>query len=99
MVDEVMSLKLSSPFRGLESIVEEDAPLRRHTWYRIGGPARYLVRPKSVEQLREAVQCVCDAGKRIGHTCACYCGASFWQAGNQAPSVFSAATQHNGLPP
>ncbi|MFT3789186.1 MAG: UDP-N-acetylmuramate dehydrogenase [Tepidisphaeraceae bacterium] len=50
-----MSLKLSSPFRGLEAIVEEGASLRRHTWYRIGGPAQYLVRPRSIEELREAV--------------------------------------------
>ncbi len=41
---------------------------------------------------REAVECVCDAGKRIGHACACYCYVSFWQVGNQAPSVFNAAT-------
>ncbi len=48
-------MKLVDPFRGLESMVERDVMLSRHTWYRIGGPARYFVRPGGVEELREAV--------------------------------------------
>jgi UDP-N-acetylmuramate dehydrogenase len=47
-------LKISSPFSGLEEIVEEDKPLARFTWYRIGGPARYFIRPRSVEELQES---------------------------------------------
>ncbi len=49
-------LKLSSPFSGLEDVVEENAPLARYTWYRIGGPARWLIRPQSLEQLQEAAR-------------------------------------------
>lgn len=54
-----MTMKIANPFAGLESIVAESYPLRRHTWYRIGGPARFFVRPEGVDQLREAVaRCV-----------------------------------------
>lgn len=54
-----MTMRIANPFAGLESIVTENYPLKRHTWYRIGGPARFFIRPKSVEQLREAVaRCV-----------------------------------------
>jgi len=47
-------LKLASPFEGLEQIVEEHAPLARYTWYRIGGPARWLIRPRSIEEFQQA---------------------------------------------
>jgi len=43
-------------FSGLEEIVTENAPLAQYTWYRIGGPARYFVRPRSVEELQEAAK-------------------------------------------
>jgi UDP-N-acetylmuramate dehydrogenase len=49
-------LKLTQPFSGLEQFVEENVPLARYTWYRIGGPARWFVRPKSVEDLQEAAR-------------------------------------------
>jgi len=49
-------LKLSQPFSGLDSLVEQNAPLARYTWYRIGGPARWLIRPRSVEELQQAAQ-------------------------------------------
>lgn len=55
-VGSVSMLKLSSPFSGLESFVEENVPLARFTWYRIGGPARWLVRPNSIEDLQEATR-------------------------------------------
>lgn len=42
-------------FAGLEEIVEADEPLAPHTWLHIGGPASYLVRPQSIEQLAEVV--------------------------------------------
>lgn len=52
-------MHLVNPFRGLETIVQENASLRPHTWYRIGGNARYLIEPTSHEQLAEAVaRCV-----------------------------------------
>jgi UDP-N-acetylmuramate dehydrogenase len=50
-----MSMRLVSPFAGLESMVEENAPLAPLTWYKIGGPARWLIRPTSVEALSEIV--------------------------------------------
>jgi UDP-N-acetylmuramate dehydrogenase len=49
----------TSPFTGLDEIVGENVPLAPHTWYRIGGPARWFVRPRSVEELRlAAVRCL-----------------------------------------
>ena len=54
-----MTMQIAHPFAGLEEAVEENAPLARFTWYKIGGPARYLVRPRSLEELRAAVaRCV-----------------------------------------
>ena len=43
-------------FSGLEKIVETDYPLANHTWYGLGGPADYFIRPRSVEQLKEVVR-------------------------------------------
>ena len=43
-------------FSGLESIVETDYTLARHTWYGIGGPADYFIRPESTEDLQEVVR-------------------------------------------
>jgi UDP-N-acetylmuramate dehydrogenase len=43
-------------FSGLEKIVETDYPLSKSTWYGLGGPADYLIRPKTVEQLKTAVK-------------------------------------------
>lgn len=43
-------------FSGLEEIVEQDHPLASHTWYRLGGPADYFLRPRTVEELQEVVQ-------------------------------------------
>jgi len=45
-----------SAFTGLEQIVEQDHPLAPHTWYRLGGPADYFIRPRTVEELQEVVQ-------------------------------------------
>jgi UDP-N-acetylmuramate dehydrogenase len=55
-------MKIASPFSGLESIVQENYPLKRHTWYRVGGPARYFVRPTGVDDLREAMRRCNDNG-------------------------------------
>ncbi len=48
------SLRLTSPFSGLESIVTENHPLARYTWYKLGGPARYFIQPRSLEELQLA---------------------------------------------
>ena len=39
-------------FSGLEKIVETDYPLAKDTWYGLGGPADYFIRPETVEQLK-----------------------------------------------
>lgn len=51
-----MRIATSNPFVGLEAIVQENHRLADHTWYRIGGPARYFIQPQSIEQLQEAVR-------------------------------------------
>lgn len=51
-----MLIRLANPFEGLDDIVEENAPLAPFTWYRLGGPARYFIRPRSVDELQEAAR-------------------------------------------
>jgi UDP-N-acetylmuramate dehydrogenase len=43
-------------FAGLEAAVTENEPLAPYTWYKIGGPARYLVRPRNLEELQETAR-------------------------------------------
>ncbi len=43
-------------FAGLEEITTENEPLGKYTWYRIGGPARYFVRPRSKEELGTVIR-------------------------------------------
>ena len=43
-------------FSGLEKIVERDFLLSKRTWYGLGGPVDYFIRPKSTEELKEAVK-------------------------------------------
>jgi len=45
-----------SIFSSLEKIVETDHPLAEHTWYGLGGPADYFIRPTTVKQLKEVVK-------------------------------------------
>ncbi|OHB64371.1 MAG: UDP-N-acetylenolpyruvoylglucosamine reductase [Planctomycetes bacterium RBG_13_62_9] len=45
-----------SIFSGFETIVEQDHPLAPHTWYRLGGPADYFIRPRNVKELKEVVR-------------------------------------------
>jgi UDP-N-acetylmuramate dehydrogenase len=45
-----------SIFNDLEDIVEQEHPLAPHTWYRLGGPAEYFVRPRTVEELQDVVR-------------------------------------------
>jgi UDP-N-acetylmuramate dehydrogenase len=49
-------LSATSPLGDLGAIVTEGESLARHTWYRIGGPAKYFVRPRSVEELSAVVR-------------------------------------------
>jgi len=43
-------------FSGLEKIVETNHPLAQHTWYGLGGPADYFIRPRNVQELRTVVR-------------------------------------------
>ncbi|MGZ4462761.1 MAG: FAD-binding protein, partial [Gaiellaceae bacterium] len=36
--------------------IEEQVPLARHTTFGVGGPARGLARPRTVEELQEALR-------------------------------------------
>jgi UDP-N-acetylmuramate dehydrogenase len=49
-----MFMRIENQFSGLDEIVTQDAPLAPLTWYKIGGPAKYLIQPRSVEELQEA---------------------------------------------
>ena len=43
-------------FAGLEEIVTENELLAPYTWIKIGGPARYFIRPRSEDELREVIR-------------------------------------------
>ena len=49
-----MRIGISNPFAGLDEIVSENVSLAPKTWYRIGGPARWFVQPRSPEELEQA---------------------------------------------
>ena len=49
-------IQTASPFSGLEEVVTEGAPLAPMTWYRIGGPARYLIKPRTIAELQLATR-------------------------------------------
>jgi UDP-N-acetylmuramate dehydrogenase len=43
-------------FSGLEKIVETKQPLAKETWYGLGGPAEYFIRPQTTDQLADVVK-------------------------------------------
>ncbi|HNS22740.1 MAG TPA: UDP-N-acetylmuramate dehydrogenase [Sedimentisphaerales bacterium] len=45
-----------SIFSGYEEIVEQNHPLAPHTWYRLGGPADYFLRPRNAKELKEIIR-------------------------------------------
>jgi UDP-N-acetylmuramate dehydrogenase len=45
-----------SIFSGFEEIIERNHLLAPHTWYRLGGPADYFIRPRNVRDLKEIVR-------------------------------------------
>ena len=51
-----------SIFNGLEEIVRTDRILAKESWYGLGGPADYFIRPVSVEQLGDVVRRCNDNG-------------------------------------
>lgn len=52
-------------FSGLEKIVEADYPLAKNTWYGLGGPADYFIRPETVDQLKDVALRCNENGIRI----------------------------------
>ncbi len=49
-------------FSGLETIVRTDVPLCDHTWYRLGGPARWFCLPRDENELAVLITRLRDAG-------------------------------------
>jgi len=43
-------------FTDLEEIVKHNEPMAKHTWFRLGGPARYFFEPRSEEELLKIVR-------------------------------------------
>ncbi|MGD0573052.1 MAG: UDP-N-acetylmuramate dehydrogenase [Sedimentisphaerales bacterium] len=43
-------------FSGFEKIVETKHPMAKETWYGLGGPADYFIRPEDTEQLAQVVK-------------------------------------------
>ncbi|HEX3357183.1 MAG TPA: UDP-N-acetylmuramate dehydrogenase [Tepidisphaeraceae bacterium] len=60
-----MRIASDNIFMGLEQIVSENEPLAPFTWYKIGGPARFFVRPRNVEELQEAAKRCVENNIRI----------------------------------
>ena len=52
-------------FSGLEEIVETEYPLAKRTWYGLGGPADYFIRPKTTKQLQQVIRRCNENGIRI----------------------------------
>ncbi len=60
-----MILHTTDPFAGLEEFVTENHPLAPHTWYKIGGPARWWIQPRSIEELQQAAERCAENGISI----------------------------------
>ncbi|MBN1436663.1 MAG: UDP-N-acetylmuramate dehydrogenase [Sedimentisphaerales bacterium] len=43
-------------FAGLEEIVKFDEPLAPYNWFKLGGPARYFVTPRNLDQLKQVIE-------------------------------------------
>src|SRR3954465_16029649 len=52
----VIRIARTNPFEGIDSPVTENYPLAQHTWYKMGGPARWYVQPQSIEDLQLAAK-------------------------------------------
>src|SRR5436305_14737373 len=52
----LMKLHRPNPFDGLDRFVSENVPLAKYTWFKLGGPARWFIRPESLADLQEALR-------------------------------------------
>ncbi len=48
-------------FSGFEAICRPEVPLRDHTWYRLGGPARWLCEPRNAGELQAVIRRLRDS--------------------------------------
>jgi len=60
-----MRIARSNPFAGMEQFVHENVPLARYTWFKLGGPARWLITPRSLQELQEASRRCVEEGIAI----------------------------------
>jgi len=60
-----MRIARSNPFAGMEPFVRENVPLARYTWFKLGGPARWLITPRSLQELQEASRRCVEEGIAI----------------------------------
>jgi UDP-N-acetylmuramate dehydrogenase len=60
-----MRIARSNPFAGMEPFVRENVPLARYTWFKLGGPARWLITPRSRQELQEAARRCVEEGIAI----------------------------------
>jgi UDP-N-acetylmuramate dehydrogenase len=51
-----MATTTTNPFAGLQETITENEPLGPNTWYRIGGPAKWMIRPRNLDELKLAAQ-------------------------------------------
>ena len=55
---------MPNPFAGFEEAIQENVPLAPLTWYKLGGPARYLARPADPDQLAAIARICAQNGIR-----------------------------------
>ena len=58
-------LETDTIFRGFENVVQYDVRLAPLTWYRLGGPAKYVIRPENPDQLRDLSRRCVENGIRV----------------------------------
>lgn len=60
-----MPIDMTRAFEGFEQVVQQNVPLAPLTWYRLGGPAKYLIRPETPEQLQLLSRRCVENGIRV----------------------------------
>ena len=53
---------MQHPFQEFREFVAEDQPLAPLTWFRLGGPAAFFARPRTIEELRAVLRRSIEAG-------------------------------------